>query len=199
MRPARRGPLPHVLNVLVLDPAQKFGSLEEQVCVLAQQFRAEGSLFLPLLRAPRTEQDRPIGGTRSGCPVPGPDPFPLVATLGVGGLLKRHRIRVIHWNFTQPLTNKYVWALTLLTPWVQHYFTDHNSRYLPAPGPVRGVMCLVKRLLFRRYRKVVGVSRYVLECLQAQGIWTNLTYYLHFINTERSAPMRRLGFGCGRS
>ena len=47
--PAAR-PLPRILYALALTPGHKFGSMEEQILVLAERFRAEHSLFLPLLR-----------------------------------------------------------------------------------------------------------------------------------------------------
>ena len=40
--------LPRVLYAIVLDPAVKFGSLEEQIICLARAFQARKSLFCPL-------------------------------------------------------------------------------------------------------------------------------------------------------
>src|SRR5262249_8882483 len=63
----------------------------------------------------------------------------------------------------------------------------------PRPG---GLNRLLKRALLKRYRKVWCVSRYVQECLAAQGTWSNLVSCLHFINTDRFRPdagVRRAG------
>ena len=43
-------------------------------------------------------------------------------------VLRRHKIDIIHWNFTPPLRNSYLWWLTLLRPGITHYYTDHISR-----------------------------------------------------------------------
>src|SRR5262245_17537304 len=40
--------LPHVAYALALDPSQKFGSMEEQIVLLAERFRAEGRIFAPV-------------------------------------------------------------------------------------------------------------------------------------------------------
>src|SRR5947209_19908529 len=48
----RDAPLKRVLDVLRLDPAGKFGSLEEQALTLARAFRDRGSLFLPVFQRP---------------------------------------------------------------------------------------------------------------------------------------------------
>ena len=47
---ARSG-LPRVLNCLALNPGRKFGSMEEQLVLLARRFEAEGGEFLPLFIA----------------------------------------------------------------------------------------------------------------------------------------------------
>jgi glycosyltransferase involved in cell wall biosynthesis len=187
--PARRGTLPHVLYVIVLDPDQKFGSLEEQICVLSRHFRDEGSQFLPLFVC-QPALHKTTQFAERGVPAVCLDlhRFRPARLWDLLRLIHRHRIRVVHWNFSAPLGNKYLWALSLLAPRVQHYFTDHNSRYLPLPAPPAGVARFVKRVLLSRYRKVVGVSRYVMDCLRDQGTWSNLTCRLHFINTDRFRP-----------
>src|SRR5947207_1633538 len=45
-------PLARVLYAVLLDPSRKFGSLEEQVFILAREFRDRGGFFLPLFSAP---------------------------------------------------------------------------------------------------------------------------------------------------
>jgi glycosyltransferase involved in cell wall biosynthesis len=103
-------------------------------------------------------------------------------------LVIRHRIEVVHWNFCPPLRNGYIWWLTLLAPRVWHYFTDHNSRFLPTVPPVAGLRRAIKRVLLRRYRKVLCVSEFVRDCLREQGTWSNLESCAHFVNAARFRP-----------
>ena len=63
-------------------------------------------------------------------------------------LVARHDIEVVDWNFFPPLTNGYVWALSVLAPRLKHYFTDHNSARGGAAGPsAAGGRC--KKRLFK--------------------------------------------------
>src|SRR5207249_11817790 len=103
-------------------------------------------------------------------------------------LLRRQRIDLVHWNFSHPLNNSYLWWLTLLRPGLQHCYTDHNSRWLPLPRPRGGLRRAVKRLCLKRYRRVVCVSHFVEQCLRDQSCWSNLLPCLHFINTDRFRP-----------
>src|SRR5262249_6427547 len=92
------------------------------------------------------------------------------------------------WNFLDPLSNPYVWGLTLLAPRVRHYYTDHVSRVggpLPAPS---GVKRHVKRLLLRRYSRVFCVSRVGPPPLPHQEVRPNLGCAPHFVNTARFSP-----------
>jgi L-malate glycosyltransferase len=102
-------------------------------------------------------------------------------------LTARHGIEVVHWNFFPPLTNGYVWALTVLAPWIKHYFTEHNSPQPDSP-PARGRMKIVKRLLLRRYVRVIGVSRFMSDFLRDLHVWPTPVCLLHFINTDRFRP-----------
>ncbi len=109
-------------------------------------------------------------------------------------LLRRGRIDIVHWNMTSPLKNPYVWCLSLLLPRLRHFFTDHNSRDAQVYALPSGLKKRVKRFLLRRYEQVWCVSRFVEDCLAAQGTWRRLRCCLHFINTERFRPdpaMRR--------
>ena len=61
--------LPRVLYVLNVNPADKFGSMEEQIVFLGRAFQEEGSSFVPLFTvAPRPEIDAcwQARGARSG-------------------------------------------------------------------------------------------------------------------------------------
>jgi glycosyltransferase involved in cell wall biosynthesis len=186
--PVRRGRLARVLYALVLDPSKKFGSLEEQAFLLARACRDEGGLFLPLFQAaedPGTVRRYAGAGLEVAFLDPAwSGPRRLWRLLG---LVRRHRIEVVHWNFCPPLGNGLLWALSLLAPRLRHYFTDHNSRPVPLPPPPRGPRRAVKGRLLRRYARVLGVSDYVSGCLRRDG-WPAAQTCLHFINTDRFVP-----------
>jgi glycosyltransferase involved in cell wall biosynthesis len=188
-KPAR---LKRVLCAILLEPALKFGSLEEQICHLAAAFRERGSLFLPVFHClPRTGNTNQFAarGVRAECLDLGR--FRPSTLLDLARLVSKDRIEVVHWHFCEPIANGYLWGLSVLRPAVKHFFTDHNSRYSGlrfAKRPPRRVVRFVKRTLLRRYRRVLCVSRFVMECLQEEQSWSNLTCCLHFINTERFQP-----------
>src|SRR5437660_534105 len=124
-RAERTAPLPRVLYALALKPGHIFGSIEEQILTLAARFRDEGSLFLPLFLCEPEAGD--LGffrarGVEAECLSPDRLRWPALRRLL--GLLREHRIDAIHWNFTSPLGNAYLWWLTLLRPSLRHYFTD---------------------------------------------------------------------------
>ena len=103
--------------------------MEEQAFLLASAFRERGGLFLPVFAAP----PEPVGLGRykgAGLDFAALDlgRFRPRTLLRLLALVVRRRIEVVDWNFFAPLTNGYVWALSVLAPWVEHYFTDHNSR-----------------------------------------------------------------------
>lgn len=180
--------LPRVLYVLDLDPGKKFGSMEEQLVLLAERFRAGGGFFFPLFTCDPAADVAQFRERGVAARCLGLRDFSWGALRDLRRLVREERIDVVHWNFAPPLTNPYLWALTLLAPGVQHWFTDHNSRLLPPPPrPAKAVRWL-KRLLLRRYRRVFCVSRYVQDCLEEQGSWSNLVCVRHFINTERFRP-----------
>jgi len=178
-----------VLYAVALDPSRKFGSLEEQIFLLGKAFAARGSLFLPLFLCPpgpgKTARYHDAGLAAECLDLTHFRPGRLWQLVR---LIRRQRIEIIHWNFTPPLLNRYLWGLTLLAPHLQHYFTDHNSRTVPLPGRAGRWATLLKGLLLRRYRKVLCVSQFVHDCLARQGGWSNLLTCLHFINTDRFEP-----------
>jgi glycosyltransferase involved in cell wall biosynthesis len=164
--------------------------MEEQIYLQATEFRREGSLFLPLFLT-TSPADRVVPEFRdAGLPVECLDlgRFRWAQGRRLLRVVSENRIEVVHWNFTPPLHNPYVWFLTLFRPGVRHYFTDHNSRILPVPPPPSGFRKAFKALLLKRYGKVICVSDYVRNCLQEQGGWSNLSSHLHFINTDRFQP-----------
>jgi glycosyltransferase involved in cell wall biosynthesis len=186
-RPAP-GRLRRVLYAFELEP-RKLGSMEEQVALLGAAFQARDGFLLPVFTAPPAEDVR-ASFKAAGVEIVSLNlrQFRFSTLARLLRLISRERIEVIHWNFFGPLTNGYVWALTMLKPWVQHYFTDHNSRdagALPI-GPGRGGV--LKWLFLKRYARVIGVSQFVADCLRAQAVWPEPECLLHFINTERFAP-----------
>jgi glycosyltransferase involved in cell wall biosynthesis len=181
--------LPRVLYALQLDPGRKFGSMEEQLVLFAGAFQAEGGLFLPLFLsdpAKASFDDYRRRGVAAECLEL--RQFRLGTLFELRRLVLRERIEVVHWNFVAPLSNRYVWGLSVLCPGVRHWYTDHNSRYLPLSSPAGGMKRALKRLLLRRYEGVVCVSGYVQRCLEEQRCWSNLTTQTHFINTARFEP-----------
>jgi len=184
--------LPRVLYAVVMDPSQKFGSMEEQMACLARAFQEEGSLFLPLFICADPVK-RPTPLEHAGVPIACLDMgrFRWSTLFQLLAILRRHKIAIVHWNFSPPLSNSYLWWLTLLRPAVKHYFTDHISRNLPLPPAARGLKKRIKRLLLKRYAKVLCVSQYVFDCLRMEDTWSNLVCCKHFINTDRFRPDSR--------
>lgn len=175
-----------MLNVY---PADKYGSMEEQIVFLSRAFRAAGSRFVPLFTF------NPEPGLLDSWKDRDIDAYCLdllhfrpTVFAKLWRLIGKERIDIVHWNMTNPLGNPYVWWLTLTRPRVHHFYTDHNSRDAgPYVGPL-GWKKKLKRLLLTRYRQVWCVSQFVLDNLAAQGTWTNLRCCPHFINTDRFRP-----------
>jgi glycosyltransferase involved in cell wall biosynthesis len=193
--------LPRVLYAMMLSPGEKFGSMEEQLVTMGHAFAKAGGLFLPLFMAPPRSQ-----AIFSPSSSPRPDPSDDLVRHGIAPvlmdlrtftaqraytlsqILRRERIDLIHWNFTHPIANGYLWAISVLNPGVRHWFTDHISR--PAGGAARpvGARKLIKRLLLRRYQKTLAVSDFVASALNQQNVWGQVATQYHMINTERFRP-----------
>ena len=183
------GRLPRVLYAVVLDPTQKFGSLEEQIICMARAFQAHSSLFYPLFICP--------GGNNR---------FSVLDAAGVEGecldlrtfrwsrlarlsrIVTQRGITLVHWNFTEMLRNSYMWWLTLLHPTVSHCYTDHISRESQAQQTAGGLKSVLKRLFLQRYTKVFCVSQFVLDDLLHRDVRADLMLSRHFINTDRFCP-----------
>jgi glycosyltransferase involved in cell wall biosynthesis len=180
-------PLGRVLLAMALEGGRKFGSMEEQVFLLARAFRRQGGLCLPLFLGP-ADGPRPAEFVNDGLSVECLElnRFRLSTLRRLRGLIERYRIEMVHWNFFHPLWNPYLWALSILCPGVAHYFTDHISRVgSPRTG---GAGRIMKRLLLKRYRRVFGVSRFVVDSMERQQSWRQPECRLYFINTERFRP-----------
>jgi glycosyltransferase involved in cell wall biosynthesis len=187
---AGSGRLKRVLFVLALDPIGKFGSLEEQTLTLARAFRERRGLFLPVFLYP-LDPESATQYASEGLLVEALDlrQFRFATLRRLLHLVRQNRIEVVHWNFYEPLANGYLWALSVLMPRIEHYFTDHISRPAWDPGrDGRGDLTwILKWPLACRYRKILCVSDYVLAQLQVMH-WPNLQRISHFVNTERFRP-----------
>jgi glycosyltransferase involved in cell wall biosynthesis len=181
--------LPRVLYAIALDPTLKFGSLEEQIISLARAFELHGSLFYPLFICSEGALEGTAfqkAGVEAECMDLGSFTWKRLAR--VSQLITQRQITVVHWNFTEMLRNSYLWWLTLLHPNVRHWYTDHVSRTSEIRQVPRGPTKLLKRLLLRRYDKVLCVSEFVLNDLRSRQICSNLILSRHFINTDRFRP-----------
>ena len=180
--------LKRTLYIVDLIPSSKFGSLEEQILLLAQEFRDQNSLFLPLFHSsPDVECATPfreLGLTTEGLNLSKID---LKTIWQLLQLIYRNHIELVHWNFYHPY-NPYVWALTLFAPSVEHYFTDHLSRWHSSSTPDQNAKWLMKKILSRRYKRVLCISDFILKELTIQGIWPNLARCRYFVNTNRFVP-----------
>jgi glycosyltransferase involved in cell wall biosynthesis len=183
-----QGRLRRVLYACELEP-RKFGSLEEQVAILASAFQARGGLLLPVFTSPPETVAR-AHYEAAGVEVAALDlrRFRLGTLSRLLDVIAERRIEIVHWNFFAPLTNSYVWALSALKPGVRHYFTDHNSRDAGGAPARAGRAAMLKRLLLKRYGRVIGVSRFVVERIREQGVLPAPECLLHFISTDRFVP-----------
>ena len=104
-------------------------------------------------------------------------------------LVRSHEIEVVHWNFYHPLFNGYLWWVSVLSPRVQHFYTDHISRPRDEPATRRWgrLKRLLKGALYSRYRRVLCVSDYVLG-RSRELPWIRSQRIHHFINTDRFRP-----------
>ena len=177
-----------MLYLTDLWPSDKFGSMEEQIFELARAFSGAGGMLLPVFggvpEAKVTERYRADGLMVDGLNL---HVFRWSSLFHLVALIRKHKLGVAHWNFYSPI-NPYVWMLSVLVPRMTHVRTDHTSRTLPLTQPVTGAKRFLKSVLFRRYRKVLCISDFVVDCLRHQGGWSNLSRCTYFINTERFQP-----------
>ena len=185
----RTSELPRVLFAAQIDASQKFGSFEEQTLSLCRAFRDRSGVFVPLFTSPLGEDSGAMyraSGLRAEClDLSEFHPATLAALVR---LVRARRIEVVHWNFYEPVRNGYVWGLSLWTPRVRHFFTDHTSRPAEVDGPGGRLTGTLKRLLFRRFERIFCVSDFVAESLQAGRPWGNVGRWTHRVNTERFSP-----------
>jgi len=179
-------PLRRVLYVAALDPGGKFGSLEEQILLLARSFRDRGAILVPLFASPL--RGRTLAAYESlEAECLDLHAYRLGTLRRLVRLIDEHSIQLVHWNFYHPL-NAYVWALTVARPTLVHYLTDHNSRYGSTPSPRNRTRRVLKKALLRRYRRIVCISEFIADSLRSEGLAGRLTIRAHFINTDRFRP-----------
>jgi glycosyltransferase involved in cell wall biosynthesis len=182
--------LKRVLFVLQLSLGDKFSSLAEQTFTLARAFRDRGGLFLPVYLPPLDPASRGAY-VQEGLTIEALDlaSFRRATLHRLVRLIRDNRIEVVHWNFYHPLTNPYPWALSLLLPRLEHYYTDHVSRRVSDSRASRGAWLKrnVKWLLAQRYRKTLCISNFLCERL-GPASWPRLRLLHYFINTERFRP-----------
>jgi glycosyltransferase involved in cell wall biosynthesis len=183
------GELHRVLYAIALDPSRKFGSLEEQILMLAIAFRERGSLLVPLfITGPGS--GLPIGFAEAGVEAHCLDlsRFDFRTLRRLLDLISRHRLQVAHWGMVSPLFTSYIWALSVLRPRMRHCFSDHSSRTFPLAEPRPFFVRWFKRLLLRRFSRVLCISEFVRLSQEQQGVWSNHSTCRYFINTDRFRP-----------
>lgn len=188
MADANSQKLRRVLYITDLHPSMKFGSLDEQIFVLACAFKERGELFLPVFRAP-LEAEAANRYAAAGLSAESLNLYKLSLPRlrRLLRLIRRHKIELIDWNFYSPV-NPYMLALALLAPGVKQYYTDHCSRPSNTSQPGNGVKAMVKRVLLKRYDKVLCISDFLIEYLKRQNLFANLARCNFFINTNRFQP-----------
>lgn len=181
------GRLRRVLYVTDLHPSLKFGSLDEQIFVLARAFKERGSLFVPVF-GEALEAEATSRYENAGLPAETLNlyRFTPAALRQLLRLIRRYSIELIDWNFYGPV-NPYLLSLSLLAPAVEHYYTVH-SLPLNRSGPSGGVKQIVKKILLKRYRKVLCITDFLVDYLAEQKIWSNVSRCHFFVNTNRFQP-----------
>ena len=180
--------LRRVLYLVNLDPTKKFGSLEEQVLILAREFKVRGSLLVPVFNCPMEGTEADVYHSAQ-LPVEALDlnTFSFSKMGCLLQLIRKYDIEVLHWNFFQPM-NPFAMLLKIKRPLVAHFITDHNSRTGEGDEQINPVKRVAKRWLFRVYSNVLCVSDYVQRDLDKQQVWKSLSRVHHFINTDRFRP-----------
>src|SRR6516165_1887335 len=155
-----------VLFITQLDPSHKFGSLEECILALATRSKARGGLLVAVFSGP-------VIGTLRAQLTASDVPFEEFLDLRSWkwGLAKRllhlidsHSMDLVDFSFYAPL-NPYVTFLRIMRPRVRLVYTEHRSALPEAPrsGSMRR---LLKRLAFRQYQALFGISDSSCEALQ---------------------------------
>ncbi len=175
-----------MLYVLNHEPGVQYSSIEEQTVLLAEAFRREQGTFMVLFM-PDSERADLLSLTSRGLLATYISPrIGFSSFWKLSRLISHNKIEIVHWNFTSPLKNLYVWGLRIFHPTLMQWFTDHSSR--PSYGrkmSPKGWRSYIKKTLLSQYSKVFGVSRYVVEDLREQNVWPEPIVFTHFVNTDR--------------
>ncbi len=182
------------LYVVNLNPSQKFGSLEEQIFLLAVGVARTGGLLVPVFAQDMDEAHR-VRYRQAGLRTEAIDltSFRWQAYRRLLEIIDRYRIRIVHWNLYSP-TNFYTPLLRLVRPTVQHIMTDHNSRpplFKRVKDPVWKYAA--KRLFASAYSGIYAISDYVQGDLRSQAVWRAPGRYHYFVNTDRFRPDGQAG------
>ena len=182
--------IPRILHAIALAPGRKFGSAEEQICILASHVEMRGGKLIALFTtgdAGSLADFRERGVDARSLNLERLDFGTLTALVR---LVRRERIDVVHWHFVEMIRNPYLWALTLLCPSVRHWFTDHISRPAPTAHLKSSppAFWALKGRLARRYDSIFCVSGFVRNALAQESVRSGLAVEHHFINTERFRP-----------
>ncbi len=188
---------PRILYAIVLTPGEKFGSSEDQLCMIAQALKAAGGECAALFSTPRSNPSME-DFTSQGIPSVFGD-FSRFSVANLGRLVKLiddNRIDAVHWNMFSPLRNPYLWALKVRRPGVKHLYTDHISRFVTSVeggsfSDAREERALLGQGLAPKFWSIYAgvhcVSDFVRsELVGRTGIRHALTM-LHFVNTPRFA------------
>lgn len=185
---ARHKRTQRVLYLTDLHPADKFGSLEEQILTLAKALDSSGGALIPVFGAPvgkeTAAQYREVGVNPESLDL---HRYSLSSLWRLLTLVQRYRVDVIHWNFYNPI-NPYMLALSMLVPHVRHYLTDHNSRIPNETVSGSSAKRRLKRFFLKRYSRVLCISDFVQEQLDVQQVWPALSRCVYFVNTARFRP-----------
>jgi glycosyltransferase involved in cell wall biosynthesis len=181
-----------ILYLVDLNPSHKFGSLEEQIFLMASELSRQGGLLLPAFTREMPDVHR-ARYTAAGISATALDlrKFEMGRLLKLLRIIDRHAITIVHWNLYPP-ANLYVPILRLMRPRLKHFMTDHNSRPPVSAPLVGGLKGFCRRLYAQGYARVFAVSDYVKGELDRQAIWHQISRHHHFINTERFRPNRHV-------
>ena len=135
----RASRLKRVLFVLELDPAGEIRLDRGTNPDLGRSFHERSGLFLPVFSGP-LDPESAARYAKEGLAVESLDlrQFRIGTLRRLLHLVRSHEIEVVHWNFYHPLFNGYLWWVSVLSPRVEHFYTDHISRPRDEPATRRG-------------------------------------------------------------
>ncbi len=178
--------LPNILFLLKLVPGDKYGSLEEQIQMLAPAVAERNSVFVVAFTESRVGSvsqylDKKIPSHQIDLTT-----FSFRKVRKLLDVIRLNKIDLVHWNFQDPILNPYIWALSLLRPGLRHCMTDHISRPDTSMLPARSRLKVwIATWLMRRYALILCVSDFVRSTYPLGDRAARAVTQYHFINTER--------------